>query len=304
MSLAAILDPRQLGMLFVKDKNEPIYELLRKTSRSFAKVIQQLPDDLANAVCIFYLVLRALDTVEDDPLIDRALKIEMLHSFHELSTKPGYSFHGNSDDEPDAHLLEQYYVVIEQLLLLDPETQKIILDICDKMGHGMAEFVEKPVQTTKEYNLYTHYVAGLVGVGLSRLFVQSGLQSTPLDLELANEMGLFLQKTNILKDYLVDIKCKRLFWPRDVWSLYVQPDQDVDTLSLPENLPRALACLNHLCADNLSLLPSCLEYLSCLDNQQVLRFAAIPQVLISKTANGYCVNGLVFQQSSNVSKRA
>ena len=38
-------------------------EMLVKTSRSFAMVIQELGDELRDAVCIFYLVLRALDTV-------------------------------------------------------------------------------------------------------------------------------------------------------------------------------------------------------------------------------------------------
>ena len=44
------------------------YDMLNKVSRSFAIVIQQLPHELQDAVCIFYLVLRALDTVEDDML--------------------------------------------------------------------------------------------------------------------------------------------------------------------------------------------------------------------------------------------
>lgn len=48
------------------------YEKLNKVSRSFALVIQQLAQpeqkstELRDAVCIFYLVLRALDTIEDD----------------------------------------------------------------------------------------------------------------------------------------------------------------------------------------------------------------------------------------------
>ena len=37
-----------------------------KVSRSFAAVIRQLPEDLVLDVLVFYLVLRGLDTVEDD----------------------------------------------------------------------------------------------------------------------------------------------------------------------------------------------------------------------------------------------
>lgn len=39
------------------------FDMLDKVSRSFAIVIEQLGDELRNAVCVFYLVLRGLDTV-------------------------------------------------------------------------------------------------------------------------------------------------------------------------------------------------------------------------------------------------
>jgi hypothetical protein len=52
-------------------------------SRSFALVIQQLPNPLRDAICIFYLVLRGLDTVEDDMKIPVAIKVPELLKFHE-----------------------------------------------------------------------------------------------------------------------------------------------------------------------------------------------------------------------------
>lgn len=48
------------------------------------------------------------------------------------------------------------------------------------MGAGMAEFVSKDLGqgtvSTAEYNLYCHYVAGLVGDGLTRLFAATGVE--------------------------------------------------------------------------------------------------------------------------------
>ena len=69
---------------------------------------------------------------------------------------------------------------------------------------------------------YCHYVAGLVGIGLSRLFSASELESAEVgqDHHLANSMGLFLQKTNIIRDYLEDIQQGREFWPKEVY-MYV-----------------------------------------------------------------------------------
>ena len=52
---------------------------------SFAIVIQQLPRELQDAVCIFYLALRALDTIEDDMSIPAEDKIPRLHSFYKDS---------------------------------------------------------------------------------------------------------------------------------------------------------------------------------------------------------------------------
>ncbi len=48
-------------------------------------VIQQLPPQLRDAICVFYLVLRALDTVEDDMAIPQDTKIPLLRCFHEKS---------------------------------------------------------------------------------------------------------------------------------------------------------------------------------------------------------------------------
>lgn len=44
----------------------PLVPVAAQVSRSFAAVIRQLPDELAWDILIFYLVLRALDTIEDD----------------------------------------------------------------------------------------------------------------------------------------------------------------------------------------------------------------------------------------------
>lgn len=53
------------------------------TPCSFAIVIQQLPNPLRDAICVFYLVLRGLDTVEDDMALADDIKLPALRSFHE-----------------------------------------------------------------------------------------------------------------------------------------------------------------------------------------------------------------------------
>ncbi len=68
---------------------------------------------------------------------------------------------------------------------------------------------------------YCHYVAGLVGIGLSRLISLSGLEDESLgqDEMLASSMGLFLQKVNVIQDHLEDFTQGRQFWPQEVYQL-------------------------------------------------------------------------------------
>ncbi len=69
-----------------------------------------------------------------------------------------------------------------------------------------------------EYDLYCHYVAGLVGEGLSRFFSVEieGENVLEAATTLANSMGLVLQKTNIIRDFLEDYVDGRTFWPKEV----------------------------------------------------------------------------------------
>ena len=50
------------------------------------------------------------------------------------------------------------------------------------------------VETVDEYDEYCHYAAGLVGLGLSKLLLASGLEVlTPDWKQISNSTGLFLQ---------------------------------------------------------------------------------------------------------------
>ena len=74
-----------------------VERMLARTSRSFAMVIQQLPDHLRESVAVFYLVLRGLDTVEDDMVsfVGReAEKLRHLRAFHEYLYDPYFAMTG------------------------------------------------------------------------------------------------------------------------------------------------------------------------------------------------------------------
>ncbi|XP_051730259.1 squalene synthase-like isoform X1 [Ctenopharyngodon idella] len=268
------------------------YAYLNQTSRSFAAVIQALDGELRHAVCIFYLVLRALDTVEDDMTIPLEKKVPLLHDFHTFLYQPEWCF--TESREKDRRVLEDFPTISVEFRNLGQEYQDVISDICHRMGVGMAEFLEKKVASMKEWDKYCHYVAGLVGIGLSRLFSASQLEDVEVgrDTELANSMGLFLQKTNIIRDYLEDQQQGRAFWPQEAWSQFASRLED---LAQPQHLSSALSCLNLLVTDALRHVPDVIAYLSRLRNQSVFNFCAIPQVMAIATLSACYNNPQVFQ---------
>lgn len=194
------------------------------------------------------------------------------------------------------NLMEKYPLVTDVFLSLDHEYQRVIEDICKKMGNGMADFIPKEVKTVEEYDLYCHYVAGLVGVGLSQLFASSGLESKEFFLleDMSNEMGLFLQKTNIIRDYLEDINeepAPRMFWPKEIWGNYARR---LEEFKQPNKKGKAVACLNHMICNALIHVDQCLEYLSKLKDPSIFAFCAIPQVMAIGTLEACFNNHDVF----------
>nr|ADX01171.1 putative squalene synthase [Bacopa monnieri]QWT77154.1 squalene synthase [Bacopa monnieri] len=264
------------------------YTMLHKVSRSFALVIQQLDTDLRDAVRIFYLVLRALDTVEDDTSISAEVKVPILKAFHRHIYDREWHFACGTKDYKV--LMDEFHHVSTAFLELGSGYQEAIEDITMRMGAGMAKFICKEVETVDDYDEYCHYVAGLVGLGLSKLFHASGKEDLASD-SLSNSMGLFLQKTNIIRDYLEDINeipKSRMFWPRQIWSKYVNKLED---LKYEENSVKAVQCLNDMVTNALMHVEDCIKYMSALGDPAIFRFCAIPQVMAIGTL-ALCYNNI------------
>ena len=123
------------------------------------------------------------------------------------------------------------------------------------MAAGMADFAHQAhlsskssttdtlisLSTVPDYDLYCHYVAGLVGDGLSRLLSASGKEAPWLGdlLELSNSTGLLLQKTNIIRNFREDCDEGRLFWPREIWGnpIYLSAiSHSPSAMNTPRNL--------------------------------------------------------------------
>ncbi|KAF5850748.1 hypothetical protein GGP41_010404 [Bipolaris sorokiniana] len=282
------------------------FHFLNQTSRSFAAVILELHPDLLVPVTLFYLILRGLDTIEDDMTIPLAKKEPLLRNFQDILEQDGWTFTENGPNEKDRQLLVEFNVVIEEFKKIKPAYKDIIKDITRRMGNGMADYANNAefnagVKTIKEYELYCHYVAGLVGEGCTRLFVEAGLANAALlkRPELMESMGQLLQQVNITRDIREDFDDGRRFWPKEIWSKHVDNFED---LFKPENKEKALKASSEMILTALTRADDCLYYLAGLREQSVFNFCAIPQSMAIATLEACFQNYDLFQKNVKITK--
>lgn len=292
-------DPRSLKVLSEELTDiEFCYAALSKVSRSFSVVIRLLPDELRDAVCVFYLVLRGLDSIEDDTSIEKEVRIKLLSNFHTFLYDRNWNISDIGTNDDYRMLLESFQKVNNCFNQLDRKYQRVISRICKEMGDGMILYLDRELENTSEYDEYCYYVAGLVGVGLTELFVLSGVEDDRLlkhkDLQVA--MGQFLQKTNIIRDIKEDLDENRTFWPRQIWGEYVQKINDLKDSDTIESIYG----LNHMVTDALALVPQCLEYLRMINNPGIFQFCAIPQVMAVATLAEVFHNPQVFKRNVKI----
>lgn len=242
-------------------------------------------------------------TIPDD------VKQPLLRTFHEKAQTPGWKFDGSGPHEKDRQLLVEFDVVVTEILSLPVEFRSVIVDIAHKMGVGMADYAHKAhlagtlgLDSCEDFDLYCHYVAGLVGEGVSRIFAASGKEREWLgdQLVLSNAMGLMLQKTNILRDFREDVDDGRLFWPKEIWGAYGFTDPK--EMCKPHNQQRALWALSAMTLDTLRHAVDSLDYLTLLKNQTVFNFCAIPQTMAMATIALCFMNPAVFQKNVKIRK--
>ncbi|WFD32666.1 squalene synthase [Malassezia sp. CBS 17886] len=309
-----------------RERMRECWAFLDATSRSFAAVIKELKGELSRVICIFYLVLRALDTIEDDMTLCPEVKIPLLVDFFTKLNEPGWNFTGSGPNERDRQLLVEFDKVIAEYQLLNEGCRFVIADICARMGAGMASYIELGdmpgglmMEKWTDYDLYCHFVAGLVGEGLSGLFAETGVERPIIGLQLAlsNHMGLFLQKTNIIRDYAEDVAECRSFWPKECWSrdgmfakqgdvqrgvVETAPGSNSFKFADSPEGREARAVLSGMLLDAMSHAVLSLEYLILLRDQSVFNFCAIPQVMAIATLDHMFANADVLKKNVKIRK--
>ena len=91
------------------------------------------------------------------------------------------------ENEADRQLLVEFDVVITEFGMVDEKYREVIKDITKRMGNGMADYANNAahnlngIDTLADFDLYCYYVAGLVGEGLTRLFISSEKENPKLN---------------------------------------------------------------------------------------------------------------------------
>jgi hypothetical protein len=134
--------------------------VLAHVSRSFATLIMELPPALRRSVMVFYLVLRGLDTVEDDMEAFAGApgeKLRHLRAFHTYLAQPEWCLRGVGQGR-ERELLERFPALLRVYARLPPAHAAVIRDVAQQMGEGMACFAERNLaegtRDTEDYDLY------------------------------------------------------------------------------------------------------------------------------------------------------
>ncbi|KAL5858320.1 hypothetical protein ACOSQ3_005778 [Xanthoceras sorbifolium] len=221
-------------------------------------------------VCVFYLVLRVLDTIEDDTSIPTAVKVPMLIDFYRHLNDIDWHY-SCCTRNLDKVVVDEFHHVSTAFMELEKGHRETIVDFTKRMGAGMAKFICKEKATTDDYDEYCHYSAELVEIGLFKLFNPSRKQDPHLE-KLCGSTFIFYQKRDMIEDYLEDINeipKPRIFWPREIYSKYVDNIKD---LKCEENSIKAVQCLNEMVTDALKHAGDCLNHLSTLNDDAALQF--------------------------------
>lgn len=158
------------------------------------------------------------------------------------------------------------------------------------MEVGMADYAQAASEcegsirltTISNYDLYCHYVGGIVGESLPRTFFVSGKEPSCTDLyvELGHSWALFIQKIDLIHDYREDVDQKRYLWPEEIWSRReygfsaiwelhqaVEADGSAET---SEKAQKALYVQSEMIVDALRHATDALDYLSMVRYQGLL----------------------------------
>lgn len=258
--------------------------ILTKVSRTFAINIAILRGHLYKSILCAYLFCRIADTVEDTPFDDVDEQQHLLARYRDLFIHRAFNadaierwvadFESARKNEmansAELDLVHHTRLVVENYQTLPAPYRKAIDKCIVEMTAGMQETIAKKQartgslyfsETISDLNRYCYFVAGTVGILLTRLFFVHSRSITRSLLRTlrsrAVSFGLGLQLTNIIKDCHTDYSRGWCYIPRELTQKNGLAPQE---LFEPANQSKAQKTLNDLIARAAAHLDDALDY--------------------------------------------
>ena len=282
------------------NRAQVIDEQVLNVSRSFAFVIDRLPEPLRREVQVAYLLFRLGDNIEDTSSLETDQKQyllgRLLHCFHTGDSFADELIHHDVSGwqaltEGERGLFGHADQVIDEFTTLGNEARVALLDEAGNMFRGMARFQSRRavdgfvvLEDENELDEYCYYVAGTVGDYLTHRFLarMDGISEARRERILDNRrhLALVLQTTNILRDVRDDHAHGHIFYPRSLFDCFdarrlVSPDMKEHVLQAGVRMVRWLMPAIRGAGEYILALPA--------GERRIRSFCIIPYVMALKT---------------------
>ncbi len=220
--------------------------ILEETSRTFFLPISLMPPGLQEAIASAYLCLRAIDEIEDHPVLAPETKTTLLCSISQTLQTTFCPDDFACIFSPHASMLPDVTLrLAEWIMLAPPLIAPRIWDATATMAERMACWVQRRwrIDTEADLDAYTFSVAGSVGLIMCDLCAwHDGGQA---DRGTAIACGRGLQAVNILRNRDDDLRRGVDFFPRGWDREAVARYAHAHLAHVQEYLPTLPSCSIH-----------------------------------------------------------
>ncbi|MGH9547106.1 MAG: phytoene/squalene synthase family protein [Terriglobales bacterium] len=209
--------------------------ITRSAARNFYYAFLVLPAAKRQALCAVYAYMRRCDDIADDfktPAYERRQRLDAwLEAFHRADS-------GHPTDDPVLLALTDtrriYKIPVD---LLDQLAYGTGMDIQDSAGPDATAELQVLYRTFSDLRQYCYRVASVVGLVCIRIF---GYRD-PAAEQLAENLGLAFQLTNIIRDIQEDAAMGRIYLPAEDLDRFKIAPSELRQAAIPERLRWLLA---------------------------------------------------------------
>lgn len=302
----------------MQDKIQYCLDMLPRVSRTFAPTIRMLPKGLNVPVTVAYLLCRIADTVEDSDALSVSEKKNILTIYANIFTKNDSEYYTKfnrlikklPNKTADDELTHNFPIVFAVFSSFSSFIKTQIGRWVAEMSRGMHKYAQSKIRkkftflnTMKELDEYTYFVAGTVGYLLTELFSFYSKKITPAlngRLEsLAESFGKGLQLVNIIRDMATDLRRGQSYIPDELLQKYRLTRESIFD---KENAEQAQRLFSELIENAVKHLDRALDYILLIPKREtrIRLFCMLPLFWAMRTLQKIQENTLALLGSDKI----